>query len=470
MSATAKATEASHEDNGGGRSVRYPIRTLGPCRIASPLGLSTPPTSVTPPPARAARGPALGPRYVDPDARVLEQVELAPGEIVDAARALEKAGPRQTIFFEPSRTRAAILTSGGLCPGTNNVIRAIVLELVHKYGIRSVLGIRFGFAGLDPASAAPPMPLGVGDVRHVHGLGGTILGTSRGMHDPEVMVDTLLAHGVGVLFAIGGDGTMRGAHAVAEAVDRRGLEIAVVGIPKTIDNDIPFVDKTFGFETAVSMAKVAIDAAHTEALSIRGGIGLVKLMGREAGFIAAYASIASHDVNVCLIPEVPFRLEGEGGLLAHLERRLAERDHAVVVVAEGCGLALAGSDGRAPPTDETGNPLLSSEALDVGRHLERVIGRYLTDRSVEHHFKYIDPSYTIRGVPADAIDALFCAELGRYAVHAAMAGKTDMMVGRLHRAFTHVPLARVLERRKRIDPEGELWLAVLESTGQPPFL
>jgi 6-phosphofructokinase 1 len=449
--------------------VRYRVASLGNRTIASPLGLST-----------TRGGPT--PSYVAEGTRVLHQVELFPGASLDETEALEKAGPRELVYFEPSDTRAAIVTAGGLCPGINNVIRSMVFELVHKYGIAAVIGFRCGFAGLDPAAKVPdPILLGPEQVRHVHTLGGTMLGTSRGGHDPKVMVDTLVSRGIRLFFAIGGDGTMRGAHAIAEEIARRGAKISVIGIPKTIDNDIPFVDKTFGFETAVSMARLAIDAAHTEALSARGGIGLVRLMGREAGFIAAHATMASHDVNACLVPEVPFRLEGRTGLLAYLERRIAERGHAVIVVAEGCGKRLIeGTESSAPgaegqprikvPRDASGNLSFDSPALDIGRFLRDAIGRYFAERSIPISQKYIDPSYMLRGVPAGAMDAVFCSDLARYAVHAAMAGKTDMMIGRLHRVFTHVPLPLVLTEKKHIDPAGELWLAVTESTGQPGFV
>ena len=437
-------------------SADYRVASLGERRIASPLGLST---------SRSAHEP----HYVAPGTRILDAVELAPGASPDASHALEKAGPRELVYFEPRTTRAGIVTSGGLCPGINNVIRSIVFELVHGYRIESVVGFRYGFAGLDPGAGVPePMPLGPDQVRHVHTFGGTMLGTSRGAHDPAVMVDTLQSRGIDVLFAIGGDGTMRASHAIAEEALRRGAKISVVGVPKTIDNDIPFVDKTFGFETAVAMARVAIDAAHTEALSVRGGIGLVKLMGREAGFIAAHAAMASHDVNVCLVPEVPFALDGASGLLRHLERRLAERNHAVIVVAEGCGAELAAAGDA--PRDASGNLRFGSSELDIGKHLARAITRHFAELGSPVTLKYIDPSYMLRGVPAGAMDAVFCADLARDAVHAAMAGKTDMMIGRLHRVFTHVPLPLVLSATKRIDPDGELWLAVTESTGQPRFV
>lgn len=440
------------------RTPEWRVRTLGPRQVPSPLQLSSRP------------GDEL-PDYVDDGARVLFKVELQPGEVPSAEQSFEKAGPRETLYFEPRKTRVGIVTSGGLCPGINNVIRSMVLQLTYKYGVESVLGFRYGFAGLDPAFGCTPMPLGPDEVRHIHMRGGTVLGTSRGRREPVAMVDTLEKHKIDVLLTIGGDGTMRGAHAIAEEVLRRGRKIAVVGVPKTIDNDIAYVDKTFGFETAVSMARVAIDAAHTEAVSALNGIGLVKLMGREAGFIAAHATLASRDVNVCLVPEVHFRMDGQGGLLDYLEKRLAARGHAVIVVAEGCGKVLAGRETETltAPRDPSGNLRFGSKELDIGSHLKDRIERHFADKHVPITLKYIDPSYMIRGVPANAMDAVFCDELARHAVHAAMAGKTDVMVGRWHRSFTHVPLPLALSEKKRIDPDRELWLAVTETTGQPPL-
>lgn len=434
----------------------WTVRTLGECTIASPLPLST------------KRGDGI-PDFVSDDTRVLEQLELQGGAQVDGACAFEKAGPREKIFFDPKQTSVGIVTAGGICPGINNVIRTVVLELFHRYGVEEVVGFRYGFAGLDPASGLMPVPLGPDHVRHIHHRGGTLLGTSRGGHDPKAMLGMLEANGIDALIAIGGDGTMRGAHAIAEEATRQKKRIAVVGVPKTIDNDIAFADKTFGFETAVSMARLAIDAAHTEATSARNGIGLVKLMGREAGFIAAHATLASHDVNVCLVPEVPFELEGPNGLLAYLDKRLASRGHAVIVVAEGCATQLPGGSKANASKDASGNVQFQDDALDIGPHLKSAIKDHFAAKKTPVTLKYIDPSYMVRGVRAEANDAVFCDELARYAVHAAMAGKTDVMVGRWHRAFTHVPLAKALSEQKRIDPDKELWLAVTETTGQPRF-
>jgi 6-phosphofructokinase 1 len=423
------------------------VPTLGPRTVRSPLGLAH---------ERCGDEPC----YVADDVRVLEDVELAAGALPVLTRTFEKAGPRESLFFDPASTRVGIVTAGGLCPGTNVVIRSLVFQLFHKYGVRKIVGFRYGLGGL----LRDPMDLGPDEVRRVHKLGGTILGTSRGRVEAPALVDALVARKIDVLIAIGGDGTMRAAHAMAREAQRRGTKLGIVGVPKTIDDDIAFVDKTYGFETAVAMARIAIEVAQTEAVAVENGIGLVKLMGREAGFIAANATIASRDVNACLVPEVPFEMDR---LFSWLEARLARRRYAVVVVAEGCGLRLA--DAAHARRDESGNLRFQSEALDIGPYMKHAFERWFTERRIPVTLKYVDPSYMIRGVPADAMDAAYCDELARNAAHAAMAGKTDLLVGRWHRVFTHVPLGLVLSEKKRIAPDGELWLAVLEATGQPSF-
>lgn len=427
----------------------FAVRRLGECRVPSPLNLST----------------TLGdfiPDYTDDGARVLVEVELAEGAVPSAA-SFERAGARRHIFFDPARTRVAIVTCGGLCPGLNNVLRSMVLELHHKYGVREVLGFRYGFEGLNPDFDSPPVALDPAAVRDVHRHGGSLLGLSRGQQDAGVMVDTLQRRGVDVLFCIGGDGTLRGAHAISEECQRRGLTLSVLGVPKTIDNDVPWVDKTFGFDTAVDVARQAIDGAHAEARGARNGVGIVKLMGRDAGFIASAATLASEDVNFCLVPEVPFDMDGPQGLLACLERRLAERGHAVIVVAEGCAARFADAE---VTRDASGNARYAHGATDVGPILRDAIAGHLRARAVAASVKYIDPSYLIRSGAANASDAIFCNELARYAVHAGMAGRTDAVVGRWHRRFTHVPLALVGGGRKRVDPDGAQWLSVVEATGQ----
>ncbi len=424
------------------------VSVLGPAAIPSPLRL-----------ARRAT-------FVSDQAYVVRDIEHPRGPANGAPRAFQKAGPRAQVFFEPKKMTVGILSAGGVCPGINDVIRGMVMELHHGYGVEGILGFRFGFAGLDPASCYEPIRLDPAMVRDIHMRAGTVLGTSRGPRDPSGMVDTLERLAVDALLVIGGDGTMRAAHAIHEEVARRHLAIGVVGVPKTIDNDIPFVDKTFGFETAVATARMAIDAAHAEARSVSNGLGVVKLMGRNAGFIAAHATLSSHEVNACLVPEVPFELRGEDGLLTWLERRLALRGHAVVVVAEGCASLVL----DAPRSlDASGNVEFASLEHDVGRSLQHVIETHFSRRKLPLSLKYIDPSYMVRAMRANGEDAVFCDALARNAIHAAMAGKTDILVGRWHRCFTHVPLEPTLAHVKRIDPSGDVWQQVVESTGQPSF-
>ena len=378
----------------------------------------------------------------------------------DSALAFETAGARRDLFFRPAETRAAIVTCGGLCPGINNVVRSAFYQLHHRYGVPEVLGIRYGFAGLNPMSGLPPVALTPEVVEEVHRNGGTFLGSSRGPQNVPVMVDFLEQREIDLLFCVGGDGTMRGVHALWEEVERRGLPIALVGIPKTIDNDVPFVYRSFGFFTALEKAREVIQGAHVEARGVHRGVGLVKLMGRYAGFIAAGATLASQEVNICLIPEVPFSLDGPGGVLAALAERLAERDHAVVVVAEGAGQDLFADDRG---HDASGNVGLH----DVGTYLKRRIAEFFAERGETVYLKYFDPSYLIRSVPANTSDSLYCDSLARHAVHAALAGKTDMLVGYWHNVFIDVPIPAAVKRTKRLDPNGGVWIAVQECTGQP---
>jgi 6-phosphofructokinase 1 len=369
----------------------------------------------------------------------------------------EKAGPREKIYFDPAKLKCGIVTCGGLCPGLNNVIRAIVLSLHHNYGVRTIFGFPFGYEGLSHRYGHAPVALTPAVVERIHEQGGTVLGSSRGDQDIGEMVDTLERMNIGVLFTLGGDGTLRGASAICAEIKRRQLKIAVIGIPKTIDNDISCIQRSFGFATACSEAGTAISSAHVEAQGARNGVGLVKLMGRESGFVAAYACLAYSDVNFCLIPEVPFTLES---LLRALGERLERRGHAVVVAAEGAGQdLLAKTDAR----DASGNVRLQ----DIGIFLKERINAHFKQRGTEINLKYIDPSYTIRSVPADAYDAAFCLLLGQNAVHAAMAGCTDMVVGYWGSEFTHVPMAMATSQRKKVDPRGWVWNSVITATGQP---
>jgi 6-phosphofructokinase 1 len=386
-------------------------------------------------------------------------VQWPDGRLPEHLMLFEKAGPRQKLFFDPKKTRAAIVTCGGLCPGLNNVIRSVTRELIRGYGVKSVLGIRGGYRGLDPKRGKPPIVLTDDLVENIHKEGGTMLGTSRGPVDTLVAVDFLIANEINILFTVGGDGTQRGGHDLFEEAQRRGHQLAVVGIPKTIDNDVHFVTRTFGFDTAVDEAVRVINSAHTEARSVDNGVALVKLMGRHAGFIAAAATVASQDVNFCLVPEIPFALEGPGGLFSAIERRLGRKSHAVIVVAEGAGQELlSSSDER----DESGNLKLR----DIGHFLGDAINAHFKSRNIEMTLRYFDPSYQIRGCPANTQDALICDFMGRHAVHAAMSGRTGLLISFLHGHFVHVPINLLAGGSKRLELNGELWHAVLSSTRQ----
>jgi len=432
----------------------FTISRLGDPEVASPIHLSK-------------RFDDFQANYVTDDQLVLYDVEGDNSQLesIRSRGILEKAGPRELIFYRPESLHAAILTAGGLCPGLNDVIRAVVMTLWYRYGVRRISGLRYGYHGLLAASEVPPIELRPDVVRDIHRTGGTILGSSRGGGDrTEQMVDQLEAMGVNALFAIGGDGTQKGAVALCREIERRHLSISVVGIPKTIDNDLSFVERSFGFETAVSEAVHAVAAAHIEARDAINGIGLVKVMGRESGFIAAHTVLAQNDVNFVLVPEVPFELEGSNGLLAHLERRLHARKHALVLAAEGAGQELMARSSA--EKDASGNLRLG----DIGQFLKQNISRYFQAKGEAINLKYIDPSYIIRAAPAVPSDAIYCARLGANAVHAALSGRTRCLVGLVNNRYVHVPMDLAVGKRRGVDPEGPLWRDVVEATGQPPLM
>lgn len=425
----------------------FQIATLGLNEKPSPIRLS------------ASHRDGLG-DFVPGTPRIRYQLDVSP-HAPHQDILLEQAGPRERIYFDPFYTTAAIVTCGGLCPGLNNVIRSIYLELSKNYGVRNVLGIRNGYLGLNPASGLAPIPLTDAYVSEIHKLGGTALGSSRGPQDPAVIVDFLHRQGINMLFCVGGDGTQRGAHQIHEEITRRGLKIAVVGIPKTIDNDIMYVYRTFGFATALEAAQQALTCAHVEAKGAPNCIGLVKLMGRDAGFIAAGATLASQEVNFCLVPEIDFPLEGPNGFLAALKDRIVQSKHAVIAVAEGAGQHLfKESNGQC---DASGN----RQYQDIGLFLRDKICDFFKEEKIPISLKYIDPSYIIRSVPANTADRLLSDQMARYAAHSAMAGNTDVLIGMWNNVFVHVPICTAIREKKRMELTGELWTNVLLSTGQP---
>jgi 6-phosphofructokinase 1 len=407
-------------------------------------------------------------RYPSPLRRWVNDAERVPATIVRTVDArsedsllFELAGARENLFFNPAETRAGIVTCGGLCPGLNDVIRSLFFEMRHAYGIKEVLGFRWGYQGLDPEHGAEPFVLTPELVDRIHQQGGTILGTSRGPVDKARAVDNLIRRGVNIFFAIGGDGTHRGAWEFFKEAQKRGHALSVVGIPKTIDNDIPFVTRSFGFLTAVQEAAKVLQRAHTEARSVQNGIALVKLMGRHAGFLTAAATVASQDVNFTLIPEVPFQLDGEGGFLHALEQRIVNRGHAVIAVAEGSGQELLGNTGN--ERDPSGNIRLR----DIGLFLQGKIEEWFKARAIPYVMRYFDPSYIVRSSPDNIEDTILCDQFARHAAHAAMAGKTGLVIGLLHDRFIHVPIELLASQQKRLDPDSPTWSAVLSATGQP---
>lgn len=425
------------------------IKTLGEAKISSPVYRKRKDDSVYFIPA-------------DDKGIILETDFNCLTDIIDKGHTpafLEKAGPREKIFFDTSKLNCAIVTCGGLCPGLNAIIRSVVLELHYNYEVRKIFGIRYGLQGFIAKYGHDFMELTPETVTDIHAQGGSILGSSRGPQDMNEIVDCLEVNNINVLFVVGGDGTLMAAHLIAEQVMERNLKISVVGIPKTIDNDIYMLDRSFGFDTAVEIATLAIESAHNESRGYPNGIGLIKLMGRNSGFIAATATVAQQDVNFLLVPEIDFDIKGQGGLLDQLEQRLKDRQHAVIVVAEGAGQKFFETgDGQ---TDASGNVKLQ----DIGLLLKQEIEAYFKDKN-EISLKYIDPSYIIRSLAPNANDRVFCNYLGRNAVHAAMTGRTDMVVGYVNGKFVHVPLKVVAGKRKRIEPWGELWRNALETTGQ----
>ena len=422
------------------------VATLGRRAYKSPLNLH---------PSAEGRG-----NFVPDEARVRYIVDLPSGQLPSHDPLFEKAGPREFLFFRPDQVKAAIVTCGGLCPGLNNVIRSVFLALYHNYGVKTVLGVRYGYEGLNPATAAPLIGITPDFVEHIQEEGGSALGTSRGPQPTEVIVDFLIEKGINVLFCLGGDGTQRGAHDIAEEIKKRCLPISIIGIPKTIDNDIMHVDRTFGMSTAIDMADDILDCAHNEAHGMFNGVGLVKVMGRDAGFIAAGATLVNQEVNFTLVPEIPFALDGENGFLNLLRKRLEKRAHAVVVVAEGAGQDLMKATGE---KDASGNVKHS----DIGIFLRDQINAGFKGIKMPVNVKYFDPSYFIRSVAANSGDSWLCDQLARNAVHAAMAGKTDVMIGSWNSSFTLVPIPLATGEKKRIQPDSDLWMSVLAATGQP---
>ncbi len=433
----------------------FKIKKLGKCEINSPLKLND------------IVGDCVA-NFVDDNEKILFDPSYSYWKKCiknsEEPLTIELAGPRKKIFYDPQKTKVAIVTCGGLCPGLNDVIRSLVMECWYHYGIRKIIGIKFGYLGLIIDNKNENITLTPDMVAEINRDGGSFLGSSRGPQDVKKMVDYLVSENINILFTIGGDGTQKGALAIVKEITARKLNISVIGIPKTIDNDIAYIDKTFGFETASAVAKDVLIAAHNEARGYLNGIGLVKLMGRNAGFIAARAALAASEANFVLVPEIDFDLEGENGLLIHLESRLRRKKHALIVVAEGAGQSFLEKEREELGIDPSGHKRLA----DIGIFLkDKIVDYFKKIKDLEISLKYIDPSYYIRSAPANASDQVYCLALGQNAVHAAMSGRTAMIVGSWHGKITHVPINIAISKRKVLSPESFEWLSVLEATGQP---
>ncbi|WP_300457370.1 ATP-dependent 6-phosphofructokinase [Desulfobacula sp.] len=427
------------------------IMTLGEAKIMSPL-------------KRHTKSGEPEKKFVSDDARIIVDVQMNHLEAdLNQNISFDQAGPREKIYFDPSKLKCAIATCGGLCPGLNDIIRSIVLALYHLYNVKTIYGIRHGLQGFIPNFEHDVLDLNPDVVSGIQNTGGSILGSSRGTQDIDMIIDCLERMNIGILFMVGGDGTLMASKKIAEEIERRELKISIIGIPKTIDNDIFLVSRSFGFDTAVDVATLAIEGAHNEAVAYPNGIGLIKLMGRHSGFLAATAALAQQDANFVLIPEVDIFLYGKTGFLQALENRIRHRNHAVIIVAEGAGQTFF--EDQEKHYDPSGNVILQ----DIGLFLKDKISQWFKAKNIPISLKYIDPSYIIRSLPANANDSVFCGFLGRDAVHAGMAGKTKLLVSFWNNHYVHVPMDAAAGKGKRMDPHGRLWQSVLEATGQDAF-
>jgi 6-phosphofructokinase 1 len=428
----------------------FTIKCLGPSVFDSPI-------------ADIARGGDHTPSFVDDSEQILLDDRVAGGGF-KGRPTVELAGPRRRILFDPGETRIGIVSCGGLCPGINNVIRGLVLQAWHRYGVHRIHGFRYGLRGFIPDCGHEVMALTPTEVSSIHEVGGSILGSSRGPQDVSRIVDRLAEMSINILFVIGGDGSLRAGLSIAEEIGKRGLRIAVVGLPKTIDNDIQCIDRSFGFQTACTIAVEAIRGAHNEATGTLNGIGLVKVMGRHSGYLACSAALAAGHVNFVLIPEIRIGANGDKVLLEAIRRRLERRRHAVILVAEGFGQDFLEAD--ASKTDASGNVKLE----DIGTFLARKIRAYFDGIDMPLDLKYIDPSYMVRSVPAGPFDSIYCWQLAQDAVHAAMCGKTELIVADWHGRMVHVPIRQAIAERKQVDTTGDLWMSVMESMDQPAVI
>jgi len=404
-----------------------------------------------------------GRHFVNPD-------ELVMGHIItndskQAARDSEtangcfRANATRHIYWDPKDVRAAIVTCGGLCPGLNSVVRELTDCLYNEYGVKDILGMRGGYHGLSNPEELTPMYLTPKIVNEIHMKGGSVLMAGRGGNDCIRIVDKLKERDINMLFVVGGDGTQSGAHALFLEARKRKMPISIVGVPKSIDNDVMYFDKTFGFESAVAEAVSVIRGSFVEATSANRAVSIVKLMGRDAGFVSMYAAVASNLVDLCLIPEVDVKLQD---VLAYVDKVLAQKGYMVVAVAEGAGQNFVESEG----VDPTGH----TKYGDVGVFLRDAINEHLKRSDDGGRSFYFDPSYMIRAVPANPIDHIFCSRLSRDAVHTAMRGYTGVCVGPIHNIIIIMPMNNIASRQKTVNVHRNMWQVCVHQSGMPQQL
>ena len=387
-----------------------------------------------------------------------------------------EAGPRRMLFHEPQSVRAVVVTSGGLAPGLNCVVHGIVTRHWNTYGVNAarrggIFGIYDGFVGLynkpldkTPASLRPEITEPWLD------RGGSMLGARR-FHEQELgeLADQITANlalnDINILYVIGGDGSLKVAHEIAQRAKARN--ISVVGIPKTMDNDVLWVWQSFGFNTAVQKAAEVVNTMHAEAESTRR-VGLIELFGAESGFVAANATLASGHVDLVLVPEIFLALcpqQCEALLDRFIEYlsqtvRSKERAHAIVVLAEGVGELFKQRQVKLGGQPVSGKNFAGELRDFLQGGLKDPLGR-VVDVFVNQ------PRHNIRAVPANAYDQIYCARLGALAVDNALAGYTDVMVSQWLTEYVLVPLELVALGKKSIPPGGMFWKQVVSSTGQP---
>lgn len=435
---------------------------------------------------------------------------------------MPEAGPRRYVSYpQKNQLKVGILVSGGIAPGINAVISGIIArhhayqawsQKINKNYALEILGYSEALKGLLHAGR-PAVPLDLKTVREAVNHGGSILPTARAdelldLEDPkqrdgalDKVTSRLINQQIDILYIIGGDGSMRAAHAISCRARRNPInELSVIGIPKTMDNDILWVWQSFGFLSAVEFAKQAILQLHTEVMS-NPRLCVIQLFGSDSGFVVSHAALASGVCDAVLIPEVNFTLKQLSGYIRY---RLQDRPHsdkpyggivalaetaipldwreyvsATAEVADGSEkVILTPEELRAIETFESHGRRVHGQTPDalrsgglrlVSQILQREI-RKLGDRWSSYRVFTNEPRHLIRSIEPSVSDVIFAQRLGTLAVDNAMAGYHDFMISQWLTEYVLVPLKLVVLGRKRVPEHGIFWKSVRASTGQPDFV